>query len=402
MSKKYLYLLFVLFASLHGDAMEEEDAEPPTVEEVEAVHETAEEPEPEVKPEVETEVIEQEAEAETQFEPFTGKISRNRVRMRLNPHMESPIVHEFNRGDLVRIIDEHDNFYVAEPLPGMHAYIYRPYVIDGVVEGTHVNIRLAPSMDAPVVTQMNTGDKIEEIAQTDDHRWYEIALPPFAHFYIHRDFIENIGAPTLFDHLTQAGQEANEKLASLCEKAEQQLSRAFGEIDREGTVSGFQQIIRDYPECQEVITQAKERLSRFEENYLQKKVAYLEEKSNRAYASRPEVSEEPEQSEWERRETNLLNAWTAMHPGGTLEQFYQEEKKRGTTLEGVIKPFSTTARNRPGEYILFSKGTNHPLAYVYSTSLPLERMVDKEVVLIGIPRQNFHYALPAYFALETL
>ena len=55
------------------------------------------------------------AEADETFTPFAGKISGNRVRVRLEPNVESNILKEANAGDLFTVLDETDAFYAIQP-----------------------------------------------------------------------------------------------------------------------------------------------------------------------------------------------------------------------------------------------------------------------------------------------
>src|SRR5690606_31340485 len=63
------------------------------------------------------------------FTPFTGQVTRDRVRMRLQPTLESPVIRELDRGDLLVVVNEVDDFYAVSPPTDMKAFIYRTYVL---------------------------------------------------------------------------------------------------------------------------------------------------------------------------------------------------------------------------------------------------------------------------------
>src|SRR3990167_668064 len=50
----------------------------------------------------------------TNFKPFTGKILGSGVRMRLAPDVESPIVQEILKGELVIVSGEKNDFYAID------------------------------------------------------------------------------------------------------------------------------------------------------------------------------------------------------------------------------------------------------------------------------------------------
>ncbi|MCB1075818.1 MAG: SH3 domain-containing protein, partial [Simkania sp.] len=93
------------------------------------------------------------------FKSFTGKVLGNNVRMRTSPDLDSHIVSELLKDDYVVVTAEKGEFYAVEPPSEMKAYIFRGFVIDDVVEGDRVNVRLAPDRDAPIVGHHSTGDK---------------------------------------------------------------------------------------------------------------------------------------------------------------------------------------------------------------------------------------------------
>src|SRR5271156_3313893 len=45
------------------------------------------------------------------FLAFTGKVVKNKVRLRHQPNLDSPILKEMNQGDLLVIIGETEDFY---------------------------------------------------------------------------------------------------------------------------------------------------------------------------------------------------------------------------------------------------------------------------------------------------
>ena len=105
----------------------------------------------------------QSEEQASSFEAFTGKVMGDKVRLRLQPHLDAPILREMNTGDLLIVDSESNDFFAAKPLADVKAYIFRTYVLDGLVEGTNVNVRLAPDIEAPVLTQLNTGDTVDGV-----------------------------------------------------------------------------------------------------------------------------------------------------------------------------------------------------------------------------------------------
>src|SRR5437868_353843 len=80
----------------------------------------------------------------TKLEPFTGKITKNRVRLRLQPHLDGTILKELSKEALVIVNGAEDEFYAVQPAPDAKGYVFRTYILDGEVVGNHINVRLEP------------------------------------------------------------------------------------------------------------------------------------------------------------------------------------------------------------------------------------------------------------------
>lgn len=47
-------------------------------------------------------------------------------------------------------------------------------MLDNTIEGNRVNVRLEPNLEAPIIAQLNAGDKIEGQISALNSKWYEI------------------------------------------------------------------------------------------------------------------------------------------------------------------------------------------------------------------------------------
>src|ERR1700721_4079910 len=84
------------------------------------------------------------------FKPFTGKVAANKVRLRVKPDLESHILRQINKNELLLIAGEEGDFYAVEPPKDTKAYVFRSYILDDRVEANRVNIRLKPQGDPPI------------------------------------------------------------------------------------------------------------------------------------------------------------------------------------------------------------------------------------------------------------
>lgn len=372
------------------------------------------------------------------FEAFTGRVTKNKVRLRLQPSLDGPVLRELNRNDLLVVLGETDEFYALKPPANMKAYIFRTYVLDNIVEGTRVNVRLKPELDAPVVAQLNSGDRVEGVVDTNNNKWMEILLPETARFYVSKEYIEKAGDAGLKARLDKRHDEVYRLLNTTQAISEAEMQKPFDQINLEGIVANYRKITLDYTDFPDAAEKAKAKLAALQETYATKKIAHLElqthqataleeknrqlsdqlkvhqsklsaleqqVKQDRTLATAPIQSAKPQQmpanmATWIPIEEAAYATWAESN-SGDINAFYQEQTKEASTLKGIIEPYQRPVKNKPGDFMLVSATTKQPIAFLYSTKVNLQDFVGHEVVVVATPRPNNHYAFPAYFVLST-
>ncbi len=371
------------------------------------------------------------------FHSFTGKITNNRVRIRTQPNLSHGIIwKELNKGDLLIVTAETEDFYAILPPPGTKAYIFRTYVLDNHIEGDRVNVRLTPDVDAPIIAQLNHGDIVEGQVSRENSRWIEVIPPQSTRFFVAKDYVENIGEASLFAQLEEERQTLDQTMERLKEHGKSELEKPFREINIEPILINLTQIVKSYPNYPEQLTQAEELKKEYQEQYNQKKLAYYEQLAKRStkhwQSQNQELQNEihtqknkikslqdqmqsndsplntgahitPKMAAWHPTEKQLWRQWIKEENRGgknSMEEFYASEQENSTPLVGIIENYDKQIKNKPGDYRILDTKTGMAIAFLYSTKVDLQEYVGKEVRLIGSQRPNNHFAFPAYFVLS--
>lgn len=363
------------------------------------------------------------------FKPFTGKVSANKVRLRAKPDLDSHIIRQMTKNDLLLITAEEGDFFAVEPPKNTKGYVFRSYVLDDVVEANRVNVRLEPHPDAPIIGQLEAGAKIQSHVCAANHKWLEIPVPAGVRFYVSKEFITSAGGPEYLVTMEKRKAQVEDLLHASCVQAEEECKKSYEDMSIFALSEQFQSIIRGYSDFPEAVSQAKEALTHLKETYLNKKIAFLEAKAELSPVAKEElIAKHKEETKeflvdtaeqthpnfwtkriqkkegasdmhfWDTLEESLYLSWTAFHSGKKIEDFYAEQKANSVVLTGKLEAYTNPVKEKPGNYIL--RGPNSPIAYVYSTHVDLEKYVDKKVTLIASPRPNNHFAFPAYFVLS--
>lgn len=343
---------------------------------------------------------------QTSFNTFTGKILKSKVRMRLEPSVDSRIIRELNAGDLFMVVGEAGDFYAVEPPSDIKAYIFRTYVLDGVIEGNHVNVRLEPDLSAPVIAQMNSGDHVRGVISSSDKRWLEILPPPSTRFYIAKEFVTKAGNASMMANLKRRSEEVTSILDNARLTSQVELQKPFNQIELNPTTQRLNKIITQYSDFPQQATEAKELLNSIQTAFLNKKVAYMESTQNAPQTLHEEAANPPvgngitsKMAEWMPAEQAQYEEWKKQNENGSNDDFYQQQAQTATSLRGILEPYNRNIKNKPGDFVLVSRSTGLPLGYLYSTRINLQNSVGQEVTVKVAPRANNNFAYPAWYVL---
>ncbi|MFZ0564664.1 MAG: SH3 domain-containing protein [Chlamydiales bacterium] len=373
------------------------------------------------------------------FESFTGNIIGEKVRLRTQPNLEGYVVRETTNGELFEVVGEENDFYAIIPPKGMKGYLFRTYVLDEAVEGEHVNVRLYPDMDAPVLGQLNTGDKVDAVVSDINDKWLEIDFPKSCRLYIAKGFVEKKGPLELLGQIEKRNHEGSHLLNSALALAQAEIQKPFEQIDFDTVSEKLNTLIENYKDLSDISEHAQEAKEVIQEIYVQKKVAFLQSKAEKTtkpvridpaylerlaklgieYAKDKEVATVGEavsetvgvasivrddmitdkMRAWEPVEESLFHLWAASDEGGSLESFYDQQQSKAIVLTGIVESYNRPVKNKPGDFIL--RTDKLPVAFLYSTKVNLQNFEGKNVTIRAYQRPNNNFAFPAYFVLSV-
>ncbi len=354
---------------------------------------------------------------DSSYKAFTGRINGNNVRLRVGPELESNVVSELGKDELVVVTGQKGDFYAVQPLSDQKAYIFRSFILDGYVEGNRVNVRLKPDLEAPIIGHLSSGSKVDgEICQSN-HKWLEIDPPASTHFFVAKEYIDHVGGPELKAIKDKRCATVNQLLDSANLLTQAEMRKPYNEIDIDRLTRNYLTVVNDYVDFPDHCAIAKKNLTKLQEEYLQKKIAYLENRAENmgkvspsgdaehfaANSSRNDNEEVMSHTDrmkiWEPVEEAIYLTWSGMHHQKTMDDFYAAQKLKSVKLSGIIEAYTDPIKCKPGDYVLRQDGV--PAAYLYSTNVNLQALVGKKVTLLASSRGNNNFAFPAYYVLDT-
>lgn len=359
--------------------------------------------EPSIKTVIEAPVTEK-IKVKTPVQPFTGKVKKNKVRLRLQPNTDSPVVKELEKGALLLVTGELDDFWAVSPTNDIKAYVFRSFVLDNQIEGNRVNVRLEPNTEAPILAHLNSGDIVEGTICAASNKWLEITPPATVQLYIAKNYVENLGGPEVKVAYETKYKKASQDLLLAQQFAESEMQKNFPSIDFDKMNHNFLTITQEYTAFPELVEQAQELLVKTQEQFLDKRIAYLESKTYEeetlAVEAKKEQSTPPtdKMQLWAPVEEALYLSWVNVNDSRDMQEYYEDQKLAAAKVTGILEPYLAPVKSRPGDYFIKQDGL--PVGYVYSTKINLQEFVGKKVTCIAFPRPNNNFAFPAYFVSE--
>lgn len=214
------------------------------------------------------------------FEAFTGKIGRSKVRLRSQPNVDSEIIRELGRHEMLLIVGEHGDFYAVQAPSNIKAYVFRTFILENTVEGRRVNVRLKPDTESPVIAQLNAGDKVKGTVCAGNGKWMEIDPPASVKFYVAKEFVERAGDAHYLARIEKQRDDANRQLSTLSLMSQSELRKPFDESNVDSIVASLDKLIGSNIECAVEIERAKELKQLVKDAYTQKRISHLEAKAH--------------------------------------------------------------------------------------------------------------------------
>lgn len=292
-----------------------------------------------------------------------AKIRGSKVRMRQKPTLDSPIIRQMQNGEAVFIGQEVEGFTEVFPSDEQKAYVFRTYILDNQVEGKKVNVRLAPSLKAPIVAQLSQGDRVEGRVSPESRKWLEIEMPISARFYIYSKYLELI---------------TEQEYQSIVSKKEIAAPSAQKEV----------QIAAAAPSAQPLAAAIKPASTK-KEKLQPPKVQPLSTATAKAMAP----------NNWTEIENRHFESWKESHPTRSFEEYERSQILAAHEKSGLLTRYDSKVINPPGDYQLeLSTGGK---IFIYSHKVDLSEYLDQHVRLLVLQRDAADFAWPAFVVVDV-
>lgn len=179
--------------------------------------------------------------------PYMGRVQGSRVNVRAGSGANSVVLTQLNRGDLVLVLNQDQDWCQIEPPKGTAFWIYTKLLKDGWPKTDGVNVRSGPGTHYAAVCTVDTTTSLLILESAGE--WTKIAPPPNARVLISRDYVSYFSSPDGYEEKLLAEERSKElfKEAEAFRRAE--LRKSMAEIDFEAILKKYNAIKDVFPEA---------------------------------------------------------------------------------------------------------------------------------------------------------
>jgi len=288
--------------------------------------------------------------------PRTGEIIAHDVNVRAGAHLNYEILTQLDKGDLVLVTARRGDWTRIAMPPGVLTWVSTTYVAeDGLVEGSHVNVRSGPALKYNVLCQLQRDAHVVIKERSEDGKWYGIVPPEAAGAYVSAEYVEDKGPPALYAAWAPRKEACLGSLATAERLRAYELKRPEGSIRFDAIIEHYRRIETNYADLPEARI-AKRRIRELER--LKKSVG-----EKIAGESTTETSSGDEAT------------------SGEASEHQERAKPKYLTAKGVVREISSES-TKAGLYRITRE--DRWICIVKSGTLGLDTYVGKEVQVWGL------------------
>lgn len=116
-----------------------------------------------------------------------ARVTSDRVNLRARPELNAEVVAQVHTGDRLAVISELPDWVEVVPPDTVDVWAYRDFIKDGVVTVKKLNLRAGPGINYSIVGSLSNGDAVTVRGHFGE--WLKVA-PTNASLWVSREFVE--------------------------------------------------------------------------------------------------------------------------------------------------------------------------------------------------------------------
>lgn len=118
------------------------------------------------------------------------RVVGNRVNLRAKPDLQTEVVGQANRGDLLTVKSMTEEWVEVVPPQSIEFWVHRDFVEAGEVASPRLNVRAGPGINYSVVATLERGTRVHQRGEFVE--WLSIEPPSSASIWITRELVEAV------------------------------------------------------------------------------------------------------------------------------------------------------------------------------------------------------------------
>lgn len=177
--------------------------------------------------------------------PFVGRVTGNRVNVRVGSNANTAVVTQLNKGKLVLVLEEDDAFFFIEPPEGTTFWIYSRLVRDGWPKSDDVNVRSGPGTHYPIVCQVDKNTSLDIVEEKE--KWIRIRPPQGSTAKINKDYVVYFSTPENYAAKLEEEKISQEQFKEIEAFRRVELNKSMMEINFDLLLGKYQNLLDQFP-----------------------------------------------------------------------------------------------------------------------------------------------------------
>lgn len=176
--------------------------------------------------------------------PYKGRVSGSRVNIRGSHTTSSDVLTQLKKGQDVTVIEERQGWSKIIMPYGISTWVYAPLIKDNLVDRDTINVRSGPAVHYSVLAKLKRGDVVKILDEVDN--WIKISPPAGVGGWISSQYVTYLADMSNYDKWLEGEKEAKIEFEKIEMFRKKEMFKQLNEVDFNLIIKKYNKFIKKY------------------------------------------------------------------------------------------------------------------------------------------------------------
>ncbi|MBN2145349.1 MAG: SH3 domain-containing protein [Candidatus Aureabacteria bacterium] len=193
------------------------------------------------------------SEEDIPFANYYVRVKEKNINVRARPSTSSEVMYQLDKGQDVLVIGQTDEWVKIRPKEGATAWVHKDMVENGIISKSNVNIRVGPSLGHSILGRMTESDPVMVLSNQQGGEWLQIEMPRNFGFWVAKNLVFFLSTENEYQDYLIREKEAKKAFIQAEMIRKEELVKRYMDVDHERVIEAYQKIIDDFPGTPEAV-----------------------------------------------------------------------------------------------------------------------------------------------------